>query len=245
MPVAVAGAIRRSGRSWPRPTSRGARCRWWRSAATLNANQIFRCRRLFREPEPAAGVGRFVPVWSRGRQATRQALQRWTHGPTITSRRRGDGRYPAGAGAPGLPIQRHVRDSSDTPYDCCALWTSYRSSTRRDTPMWARLRLSRRGWVAALALGVTVPAASRVLIPASRRAHRFAPSEVTAIRPAVLLAPITARADEHLAPTPGTQKQPGIVHRRPRRGGLDDPQSPGNTALGSRTHVRTWAQPRT
>ena len=87
--------------------------------------------------------------------------------------------------------------------------------------------------VAALALGMTVSAASRVLIPASRRAHRVAPSEVTATRPAVLLAPITARADEHLAPTPGTQKQPGIVHRRPRRGGLDDPQSPGNTALGA------------
>ena len=87
--------------------------------------------------------------------------------------------------------------------------------------------------VAALTLGVTVPAASRVLIPASRRAHRFAPSVVTATCPAVLLAPITARADEYLAPAPGTQKQPGIVHRRPRRGGLDDPQSPGNTALGA------------
>ena len=90
--------------------------------------------------------------------------------------------------------------------------------------------------VAALARGVTVPAASRVLIPASRRAHRFAPSEVAATRPAVLLAPITARADEHLVPAPGTQKHPGIVHRRPRRGGLDDPQSSGNTALGA---VRT------
>ena len=87
--------------------------------------------------------------------------------------------------------------------------------------------------VAALALGMTVSAASRVLIPASRRAHRFAPSEVTATRPTVLLAPITARADEHLAPAPGTQKHPGIVHRSPRRGGLDDPQSPGNTALGA------------
>jgi len=87
--------------------------------------------------------------------------------------------------------------------------------------------------VAALTLGMTVSAASRVLIPASRRTHRFAPSEVAATRPAVLLAPITARADEHLAPAPGTQKQSGIVHRLPRRGGLDDPQSPGNTALGA------------
>ena len=80
---------------------------------------------------------------------------------------------------------------------------------------------------------MTVSAASRVLIPASRRAHRFAPSEVAATRRAVLLAPITARADEHLAPTSGTQKQPGIVHRSPGRGGLDDPRSPGNTALGA------------
>ena len=80
---------------------------------------------------------------------------------------------------------------------------------------------------------MTVSAASIVLIPASRRAHRFAPSEVTATRPTVLLAPITARADEHLAPAPGTQKHPGIVHRSPRHGGLDDPQSPGNTALGA------------
>ncbi len=28
----------------------------------LNANQIFKWRRLFREPEPAAGSGRFLPV---------------------------------------------------------------------------------------------------------------------------------------------------------------------------------------
>ena len=87
--------------------------------------------------------------------------------------------------------------------------------------------------VAALALGMTVSAASRVLIPASRRAQRFAPGEVAATRRAVLLAPVTARADEHLAPAPGTQKQPGIVHRSPWRGGLDDPRSPGNTALGA------------
>ena len=36
-----------------------------------------------------------------------------------------------------------------------------------------------------------------------------------------------------LALTPRTQKQSGIVHRSPRRGGLDDPRSPGNTALGA------------
>ena len=87
--------------------------------------------------------------------------------------------------------------------------------------------------VAALALGMTVPAASRVLIPASRPAQRFTPSEAAAARPAVVLAPVTARADEHLAPASGTEKQPGIVHCSPWRGGLDDPRSPGNTALGA------------
>ena len=87
--------------------------------------------------------------------------------------------------------------------------------------------------VAALALGVTVPAASRVLIPASRRAQRFTPSGAAATCPAVLLAPVAARADEHLAPASGTQKQSGIVHCTPRRGGLDDPRLPGNTALGA------------
>ena len=87
--------------------------------------------------------------------------------------------------------------------------------------------------VAALALGVTVPAASRVLIPASRPAQRFTPSEAAATCPAIALAPVAARADEHLAPASGTQKQSGIVHCSPRRGGLDDPTSPGNTALGA------------
>ena len=63
--------------------------------------------------------------------------------------------------------------------------------------------------VTALALGMTVPAASRVLIPASRPAQRFTPSEAAAARPAVLLAPVTARADEHLAPASGTEKTVG------------------------------------
>ena len=87
--------------------------------------------------------------------------------------------------------------------------------------------------VASLALGMAVPAASRMLIPAPRRAQRLTPSEAAATRRAVALAPVTARADEHLALTPSTQEQPGIVHRSPRRGGLDDPRSPGNTALGA------------
>ena len=87
--------------------------------------------------------------------------------------------------------------------------------------------------VAALTLGMTVSTASRALIPPSRRTQRFTPSGVAAPCSAVALTAITARADEHLAPAPGTQKQSGIVHRLPRRGGLDDPQSPGNTALGA------------
>ena len=86
---------------------------------------------------------------------------------------------------------------------------------------------------AALALGVTVPAASRWLIPMSRRAARFTPSETAAARRAIPLAPITARADERPASAPGTEKQSGIVHRSSRRGGLDDPHSPGNTAFGA------------
>ena len=86
---------------------------------------------------------------------------------------------------------------------------------------------------AALTLGMTVSTASRALIPACRRTQRFTPSGVTATCSAVALTAITARADEHLAPAPGTQIQSGIVHRSPRRGGLDDPRSPGNTALGA------------
>ena len=87
--------------------------------------------------------------------------------------------------------------------------------------------------VAALALGMTAPAAPRVLIPASRPAQRFTPSEAAAARPAVVLAPVTARADEHLAPASVTEKQSGIVHCSSRRGGLDDPRLPGNTAFGA------------
>ena len=87
--------------------------------------------------------------------------------------------------------------------------------------------------VAALALGMTVPATSRLLISTPRRSQRFVSGEAAAARAAVLLSAITNRADEYLAPTPGTQEQSGVVHRSPRRGGLDDPQSPGNTALGA------------
>ena len=53
------------------------------------------------------------------------------------------------------------------------------------------------------------------------------------MRSAVLLATVTGRADEDLALAPRTQKQSGIVHRSSRRGGLDDPTSPGNTGLGA------------
>ena len=69
--------------------------------------------------------------------------------------------------------------------------------------------------VAALTLGMAVPAAARLLIPASRRAQRFTPSGAAATCSAIALASVAARADEHLAPASGTQKQPGIVHRSP------------------------------
>ena len=68
---------------------------------------------------------------------------------------------------------------------------------------------------------------------APRRAQRFTPSGAAATCSAIALAPVAARADEHLAPALGTQKQAGIVHCSPRRGGLDDPRLPGNTALGA------------
>ena len=87
--------------------------------------------------------------------------------------------------------------------------------------------------VAALTLGVTVPAAARVLIPASRRTQRFTPGEAAATCTAVPLTPITARADEHRAPASDTEKLSGIVHRSPRRGGLDDLPLPGNTGIGA------------
>ena len=57
--------------------------------------------------------------------------------------------------------------------------------------------------------------------------RRFSPP--TGLDPA----PVAVRADEHLAPASGTEKQSGIVHCSPRRGGLDDPRLPGNTALGA------------
>jgi len=41
------------------------------------------------------------------------------------------------------------------------------------------------------------------------------------------------RTPEHPAPATGARIRSGIAHRAPRRGGLDDPRSPGNTGLGS------------
>ena len=64
-----------------------------------------------------------------------------------------------------------------------------------------------------------------------RVATRFAPRRDSA--PAVLLAGVTARADENLASAPGTHKQARVVHCSSRGGGLDDPRSSGNTALGA------------
>ena len=81
------------------------------------------------------------------------------------------------------------------------------------------------------ALSMTMPAATRLLIPASCRAHRFVSGDVAL--GAELLTPVAAQADEHLAPASGTEKQSSIVHRSPWRGGLDDLLSPGYTALGA------------
>ena len=48
----------------------------------LNANQVFRWRRLFREPERAAGTGRYVPVVVRGGyQTPRPVRGRCAHHP--------------------------------------------------------------------------------------------------------------------------------------------------------------------
>ena len=69
--------------------------------------------------------------------------------------------------------------------------------------------------VAALALGMTVPAASRLLISTPRRTQRFVSGESPAAHAAVPLPTVTNRADEYLAPTPGTQEQSGVVHGPP------------------------------
>ena len=87
--------------------------------------------------------------------------------------------------------------------------------------------------IAPLALGMAVPAAARLLITPPRGAQRFAPGKPAAPCPAVPLTAVAARADENLAPAPGTHEQPRIVHRSSRRGGLDDPRSSGNTGLGA------------
>ena len=58
------------------------------------------------------------------------------------------------------------------------------------------------------------------------------------MRAAVLLSAVANRTDEDLAPASGTQKQSGIVHRSPRRRGLDDPAITGQYCTRSRTPVR-------
>lgn len=68
------------------------------------------------------------------------------------------------------------------------------------------------GAIAALACGVTVPAAPALLIAAPRRAQALTAGRRRAGATAVLLAAITARADAHLAPAARTHEQPGIVH---------------------------------
>ena len=88
--------------------------------------------------------------------------------------------------------------------------------------------------IAPLTLGVTVAPAPTVLVAPSGRTQRLTAGDAGTPRPAVLLAPVTARADAHLALTARTQKQPGIVHRfLPGEEGLDDPPLPGDTGRGT------------
>ncbi len=87
--------------------------------------------------------------------------------------------------------------------------------------------------ITSLALGVTVPAAPRLLVTVSGRAQRLTAGDTGTCRAAVLLAAVTMRADPHLALTPGTQEQSGIVHRSPRRGELDDPAAHSDTGYGA------------
>ena len=81
--------------------------------------------------------------------------------------------------------------------------------------------------IASLALGVTVPAAPRLLVAVSGCAQRFAPGDTATYRAAVLLTAVTTRADQYLALTPGTQKQSRIPHR----------SSPGEEDWTSREHA--------
>jgi hypothetical protein len=81
--------------------------------------------------------------------------------------------------------------------------------------------------IASLALGVTVPAAPRLLVAVSGGAQRLAPGDTAAHPGAVAPASITVRADQHLALTPGAQKQSRIAHR----------SSPGEEDWTSREHA--------
>ena len=99
--------------------------------------------------------------------------------------------------------------------------------------------------VAALALGVTMPTPSRLLIPAARRTQRLAPSKAAAPCTAVLLATITARADEHLAPASGTDILSGIIHCTPRRGQGWTIRDYREYCYWCRTQVQILAHPRT
>ena len=60
--VAGGGARRRSVRSFAETHEPGVSVPMVAQRYNLNANQIFGWRRLFREPERAAGTGRHVPV---------------------------------------------------------------------------------------------------------------------------------------------------------------------------------------
>ena len=81
--------------------------------------------------------------------------------------------------------------------------------------------------IASLALGVTVPAAPRLLVAVPGGAQRLASGDTAAHPGAVLLTVVTTRADQYLTLTPGTQKQSRIAHR----------SSPGEEDWTSREHA--------
>ena len=88
--------------------------------------------------------------------------------------------------------------------------------------------------VAALALGMTMPAASGLLVPAACCAQRIASGEAATVRSAVLLSAIAARADEHLTSASGTWKASDIVHRSSRWGAAPSIPRPESARRTSR-----------
>ena len=66
--------------------------------------------------------------------------------------------------------------------------------------------------VTTLALGMAMPAAPRSLVTRTGRAQARAPRRPRAVRPAIELTAVAARAHPHLHAAAATHEQPGIVH---------------------------------